>query len=814
MYKQLSVIIFFIIVVLFNNLINYNMAYGFGSSFTHPSITRLAVDNVVTIGEVDRLLKHELDIQDGIDSTFLFLRNVDITVPDKEIERNNDVVGSFGRVYPSRFDTPYTGRYLVISGSEAEDHPTERAQHHFLDPISNKGLDNNYYGAGVLADFLALFYPSAEQGNVGRLFCSLLSMCESSFNLDGTPAVDRVEGKSSASYPYNYFAWPDTRRYFYNALTAATKEERGHYFAMTFFSLGHNLHILEDMGVPAHTRNDFLYDHIWHGVIQGAYLEGYLESGKITELIPPPLTGGGEGEGEQWIFSSEKVSFSRVADFWDNNGTNQRPGMAEYTNQNFLSEGTVFSQYDKPDWISIETYEHASEDGKRDLVQYYRGMTSDGMNVPHLAAVGLLHSKITFLTDKDKAKYTAHLDPYSYKDYSEILIPKAVSYVSALMEFFFRGRIAVLNDGADGVRIKNMSAEPLNNGSFEILYDSTSGTRNKLASYAIPANTSIPSGGVTEKITFNKPADNTSQDRFVVVYKGRLGEEDNAVIGKVVKKNILFVSNRTGSSAIYSMDAENSVTRLLVPNDNPSIDYTHPVASSDGKAIAFYSNRDGSDSIWIMDTRTSSLIRITEGSWPDWSPDGRQLVYSRKTNGKGDIFIFDTESLVETRLTFDNYNNLYPAWSPDGASVAYTSQRETKNDIIVVDLNTHNALNLTASIDNLDRWKPAWSPDGKMIAYEKPTKIVFRPDEPFYVNIYSLDIDTGIETNLTNVDSNNKSYGVWNGTPRWMNNNSLIIESNVSGDAWSDLWLIDGNGAGFMKRLTDTPGHDGYPFVW
>lgn len=804
MYKKLNVIIFFIFVFLLNNLANSRLAYGFGSSYTHPSITSVAVNNVATVGEVDRFLKDELDIQDGVDSTFMFLRNVDIAVPDTEIERNNDVMGSFGRVYPTRFDTAYTGRYLIVSGSEAEDHPTERAQHHFLDPISNKGLDNNYYGVGVLADFLALFYPSAEQGNAGKLLCSLLSMCEPSFNLDGTPAVDRVEGRTSTSYPYNYFAWPDTRRYFYNALTAPTKEERGHYFAMTFFSLGHNLHILEDMGVPAHTRNDFLYDHIWHGVIQGAYLEGYLESGTN------PFFKAGQGG----VLSGEKIFFSRVADFYDNNGTNQRPGMAEYTNQNFLSEGTVFSNYDKPGWLSIETYEHTSEDGKKDFVQYYRGMTSDGMNVPHLAAVGLLHSKLGFLNDKDKAKYTAHLDVYSYKDYSEILIPKAVSYVSGLMEYFFRGRIAVLKDGGDGFRIKNMSAEPLNNGSFEIFYDSTNRARNKLASYTIPANTPVSSGGVTENITFNKPADNINQDRYVVVYKGRLGEEDNAVIGKVVKKNILFVSNRTGSSAIYSMDAESGVTKLLVPNDNPSIDYTHPVASSDGKAIAFYSNRDGSDVVWLMDMRSGNLTRVAEGNWPDWSPDGRQLAYSRKTNSKGDIYMIDTENLVETRLTNDNYNNLYPAWSPDGTSVAYTSQRDTKNDIIIVDLNTHNVRNMTASIDNFDRWKPAWSPDGKRIAYEKPTKIIYSPGEPFYVNIYFLDIDTGIEVNLTNVDAGNKNYGVWNGTPRWMDNSNLIIESNVSGDAWSDLWIIDATGGGFTKRITDTPGHDGYPDVW
>lgn len=803
MYKRLHIVFFVIILLLISGS---EKSSGFGSSYTHPAITKLSVNHVVNSGEVNRILKEELDMQDGVDSTFLFHRSIDSSVPDSQIERSNDVFGSvfgsaFGRSYPTKFDKAYTGRYLIISGSEAEDYPTERAQHHFLDPVSNKGLDNNYYGVGVLADFLAFFYPSAEQGNAGRLFCSLLSMCEPGFNLDGTPAVDRVEGRSSGAYPYNYFAWPDTRRYFYNALTSATKEERGHYFAMTFFSLGHNLHILEDMGVPAHTRNDFLYDHIWHGAIKGAYLEGYLESGRMVDKIG---------------LNKEKVSFSRVSDFWDNNETQAVPGMAEYTNKNFLSEGTIFSHYEKPDWISIETYEDTAEDGKKDVVQYYTGKTSDGINIPHLAAVGLLHSKLDFLTYKDRAKYTAYLDPNSYKDYSDILISKDVSYVSGLMEYFFRGKLAVIKDGAGGFRIKNLSSDPINGGTFEIYYDSTSGTRNRLASYLLSSGVSIPYGGITERISFNPPLDNVMQDRYVVVFKGKLGEEENSVIGKVVKKKILFVSDRTGSPAIYSMEADSGITKLLVPNDNPSVSYARPVASPDGKLVAFHSDRDGKFAIWILDVSAGSLSlsRLAEGYWPDWSPDGSSLVFYRNTGIRNDIFIIDVASLVERRLTNDNYNNIYPAWSPDGTMIAYTSQRETKNDIIVLHLNNDTAQNMTASLDNHDRWKPAWSPDGKRIAYERPTKIVYSPGEPFYVNIHSIEIDTGTEINLTNVDAGNKNYGVWNGTPGWMDNQNLIIESNVSGDAWSDLWIIDANGSGFIKRLTDTPGHDGYPVVW
>ena len=794
-------LILLIIILEISGIFVTSELYGFGSNYTHPTITILALDNVIRNGQMDRYLKEELDIQDGIIGKFTFHRNISEELPENEIERNNNVPGkTLRRGYPTRYGREYEGRYLIIAGSEAEDHPTERSQHHFLDPVSNKGLDNNYNGAGFFADFLALFYPPAEQSNVGRFICAAVSLCEPSFNLDGTSAIDRVEGRTSNIYPYNYFAWPDTREYFYNALTAETEEERDHYFALMFFSLGHNLHILEDMGVPAHTRNDFLYDHIWHGLIKGLYIEGYLESGRMVEKIAD---------------TEEIVSFNKVSDFWDNNGTSGLPGLAEYVNHNFFSEGTVFKKYEYPEQISIEAYNITAEDGQNDIVQYYTGRTSDGLSIPHLAAVGLLHSEFEPFGNQDRAKYTAYLDPYCYKDYSEIIIPRVVSYVSGLIEYFFRGKIAVIKERTGGLKIKNISTEPVSEGVFEVYYDSTSGTRNRLALYALSGETALLPGDVTGDIVINTPEDNVSPGRFIIVYKGRLGDEDYSVIGKVISSRVYFVSDRNGSSGVYSMDMDGNDLKVLMSNTDSEITYTHPVVSPDGEMMAFHSTMDSVDAIWIKDSRTGEITRLTDGVWPDWSPDGRRIVYCKNTTGdKRDIFIIDIETHEEIRLTNDLYTNLFPAWSPDGSMIAYTSVRESKSDIILRDLSGNKSQNLTETIDNLDRWKPAWSPDGRKIAFEKPTKIVYSPGEPLFVNIHTLDLDTGLETNLTNIDHGNKEFGIWNGTPHWLNDKNIVIESNVTEEPWTDIWVIDSNGNGFIKSLTLTSGDDGYPFVW
>ncbi|OGW44119.1 MAG: hypothetical protein A2132_06385 [Nitrospirae bacterium RBG_16_43_11] len=798
MYRRLIITI---LIIGISGILSAVDSFGYGSNYTHPAITALSVDNLVKDGSLDRYLKNQIDLKEGLDAIFIFHPEIAGSEISSQIERNNDVYGKdFRRRYPTRLAQSYTAKYLMVSGSEAEDHPTERSQHHFHDPVSNSGLDNNYYGVGIFADFLALFYPPAEQGNAGRLICSIVSLCEPGFNLDGTSAVDRVTGDTSNAYPYNYFAWPDTRRYFYEALTAKTNEERDHNFAMTFFSLGHSLHILEDMAVPAHTRNDFLYDHIWHGVIHGTYLEGFVEDGRMVGKVSS---------------IKEKITFSKLSDFWDNDGSHAVKGLAEYTNNNFLSEGTIFRKYGSPDWINIERTEIVAEDGGKDVVQYYRGRTSDGIDIPHLAAVGLLNPIFDFLSDKERAGHTAYLDPDCYRDYSEILIPKAAAYVSGLTEYFFRGRLAVIKDGPDGIKIRNLSAEPLYEGIIEVYYDSAStGMRTILSSYIISADNPVVTGGVTEKIVIIPPTDNVERGRYIVVFKGRLGEEYGAVIGKVYGDKLLFISDRDGASEIFSMSPDGSNLKKVLLNNDADITYTHPVVSPDGTMLAFHSNRDGSDGIWMLDFASDIIRKIADGYWPFWSSNGKQLVYSKKTGIKSDIYIFNIDTNEETRMTDDSYNNLWPSWSPDGSRIAYTSQRENKADIIVIELNSNRMQNLTALLDNLDRWKPSWSPDGKMIAYEKPTKIVYDLNEHWFVNVHVLEIDTGKEINITNTDINNSEHGVWNGTPDWIDNERILIESNISGETWSDLWVVNSGGGGFITRLTNSPGHDGYPFVW
>ncbi len=126
---------------------------------------------------------------------------------------------------------------------------------------------------------------------------------------------------------------------------------------ITKCTLGQVIHLLQDMSVPAHTRNDF----------QRIPFKGHLE---FHGSLSKPGTSFGFGE-ELEVFVFEKsndhdewfepdgempdVPYT-LTDFWDTNnydGSNPQVtwldhiGIAEFSNANFITEASV-TEYDHP----------------------------------------------------------------------------------------------------------------------------------------------------------------------------------------------------------------------------------------------------------------------------------------------------------------------------------------------------------------------------------------------------------------------------------------------------------------------------------
>ena len=71
------------------------------------------------------------------------------------------------------------------------------------------------------------------------------------------PAPDGRKQKFTLPSDKAPFNWDKARDEYYTALTSSSSTGRESSFAKTFLTLGHVLHLLQDVSVPAHTRNDF-----------------------------------------------------------------------------------------------------------------------------------------------------------------------------------------------------------------------------------------------------------------------------------------------------------------------------------------------------------------------------------------------------------------------------------------------------------------------------------------------------------------------------------------------------------------------------
>lgn len=341
----------------------------------------------------------------------------------------------------------------------------------------------------------------------------------------------------------NEWSWQEARDDYRLGLTSSIKEEREESLGNCFRALGQIMHLLADSSVPAHVRNDIHVLPFFEGEegisqIGISTYETWCEFNykKITRGCDPPDTS---------IFQlSSDPKLAPITNIWDAYPlTGYRPagprGLAEYTNYNFLSLDTVFKDYDHPTNDAIVCTECAAEDGKYDYVCYYQGQTSDGKQINHLAAAGLLRAEIIEkMFEEGRIDLEATLDDNCFKEYADILVPKAVGYSAALLDYFFRGRLEV-EFIDEGFKVTNRSQEALDNGSFELYYDNADDNRKNISILSGAEVTALaPDDNKT--IAFDTPSDLGVDGSYVLVYKGGLGDETDAIVGKVIPQEEEF----------------------------------------------------------------------------------------------------------------------------------------------------------------------------------------------------------------------------------------------------------------------------------
>lgn len=403
---------------------------------------------------------------------------------------------------------------LSLLGCEPPRNPPsaiDRIRHHFFDPLNGHGLH-----VGPIA--LGLPAPAWALGEQGRGF-----------------APDQ-----------NQFSLLDARLYQLRSLIEPAPEERERYAALLFRTLGHVLHLLQDMAQPQHTRNDahpacdnalserVLPEHSWY--------EEYIEHRTLGEFFrgrpARPLTIGGY----------PAPSFPTYYSYFSH--SDRQRGLADFSSRNFLSAATNLGSRPPcggrgeppcdPGAYSAVDVPHSVMTARGERIEAPVRLLRRTIQDPNTLA-SIPDVAITSRSVWDQHLETqGHLPVYSlnvlnFDAISDVLLPRAVGYGAALLEHFFAGQLdASVQPAGDAdptvlkLVVRNTSPEAVDGVLLVYAEDTVTRQRQNVLTAtetpqplgAVPTGV-VLAGGLFPDIAFRAPF---PAEKYVVVYHGkRLG---------------------------------------------------------------------------------------------------------------------------------------------------------------------------------------------------------------------------------------------------------------------------------------------------
>jgi hypothetical protein len=420
----------------------------------------------------------------------------------------------------------------------------------------------------------------------------------------GFPAPDWAL-EETQTIPFQDYSYRDAREALYSALTASVQGDRDVAFGKVFETLGHTLHLVEDMAQPQHVRSDLHPFFIpWLVSRYESWTEQHLD------LLLTAPSGQPYPNYPNAYSANERRSLNSPRAFFNTAGTDgvaEGKGIAEFTARNFVSAGTNFTGAPTalvpapgtplPDGQnssieSVDAHNETQLEGKLPV-----GSMMDMISTPITdtlfpeqaqGALARNNRTTTFsifdqdLQNSGKAA-TFALNELNFRAAQAILIPRAIAYGAGLLDFFFRGDIDVAPDPAHTAKyvIRNFSPEAMT-GTFAFYYDAQDGTRKLLpgstfSNMTIPAKDAASNTlGLSPPFVLVPPLDAKTSGTYMLVFRGNMGEEKRgdgtttngygAVVGRTVTAvplEALYIAGMDASGQIISLRVDETGTHLL-----------------------------------------------------------------------------------------------------------------------------------------------------------------------------------------------------------------------------------------------------------
>ncbi|MEM4648275.1 MAG: lamin tail domain-containing protein [Candidatus Pacearchaeota archaeon] len=274
---------------------------------------------------------------------------------------------------------------FLIDGARRED-DFPRYFNHFYDPVYDRGLNDKIWGKGISARIWA--QDELKQKNIVYKVSQTIASILSAFQ---RRKIEDIEFETN-------YTWQKAINFYLNGD-----------IEKAMFSLGHILHLIEDMGVPAHTRNDGHPAILGDEEIYEVWSDRFKQNNIKTSI-------------KDNLKDKKPIILNSLDDYFIN--------LSTYTNNNFFSNDTIGIQsgYDKPaiDLLNI----------RKDGIYYYIFKYLDGEEYRLVAYKGMPKKYIwafeneVFLNDDGQE--------YLLNDYWKLLSTKVIQYGAGVIDLYFK----------------------------------------------------------------------------------------------------------------------------------------------------------------------------------------------------------------------------------------------------------------------------------------------------------------------------------------------------------------------------------------
>lgn len=264
--------------------------------------------------------------------------------------------------------------------------------------------------------------------------------------------------------------------------------------------------------------------------------------------------------------------------------------------------------------------------------------------------------------------------------------------------------------------------------------------------------------------------------------------------GQFLPTQIVFTSDRSGTTQVYIMNANGDDVRQLstgsatadpsmsapgtkiayakMRNGNWDIflnNYTgtneqgrtdgranehSPKLDKNGGRIVYVVGSGDQQEIWRMDSNGSNPVRLTENLFADFLPNfnsGSDVLFVSNRSGNNDIWKMRGDGSEPVQLTLDGGDDTMPAVSTSSGKIVFSSNRTGTYQLYTMRQDGTELAQLTDTAG--DKLGASFSLDGN--------KIFYYSDVTGNMEIYAMNTDGTSVMNLTNNAANDTKVGTW-----------------------------------------------------